>query len=360
MDSAGGQVRAPPAPPARAIRAVNARPFRRISHPIIPPRETRLSRPDLRPRETRLLRSDPRPRSPDLTPRHSQNSLSQTRRGGDGFGRATMAAKTSGVGGAASSTAGSRSGAGTSGSARAEPPRAHEGTPARAYDPSTYAHLDVSGDIRELFQYIGRYNPPPSDAPTPLKPFVPDYVPAVGDVDEFVKVPRPDGRPDELGIRVLDEPAARQSDATVLSLRLRHANKQAGGAATSAEVRSVDKPEGAPEKLNNWIENVKSLHAGDRGAVASVSYSKNMPDVETLMEEWDPEVEEVLRTIRIPDETMGVDLRRQAKLSCAALDIPVYDNLVESLHVMFTTYLEFKNNPFLRQQRAGGMAATLR
>ena len=79
-----------------------------------------------------------------------------------------------------------------------------------------------------------------------MKPFVPDYVPAVGDVDEFVKVPRPDGRPDELGIRVLDEPAARQSDATVLSLRLRHANKQAGGAATSAEVRSVDKPEGAP------------------------------------------------------------------------------------------------------------------
>jgi intraflagellar transport protein 46 len=35
---------------------------------------------------------------------------------------------------------------------------------------------------------------------------------------------------------------------------------------------------------------------------------------------------------------------------CAVLDIPVYTNVVESLHVMLTTYLEFKNNPFLQQQ----------
>ena len=360
MDSAGGQVRAPPAPPARAIHAVNARPFRRISTPIRPDSPAPIPDPE---------RHDSPPRSPIRAHRTSpldahRNPSVRRARGGDGFGGATMAATArSGVGGAARRRVrGSRSSPGSrrGGSARAEPPRADEGTPARAYDPSAYAHLNVSGEIRELFQYIGRYNPPPSDVPTPLKPFVPDYIPAVGDIDEFVKVPRPDGRPDELGIRVLDEPAARQSDATVLSLRLRHANKQSGGAATPAEVRCIDKPEGEPEKLNNWIENVKSLHAGDRGAVASVSYSKNMPDVETLMAEWDPEVEEVLRTIRIPDETMGVDLRRQAKLSCAALDIPVYDNLVESLHVMFTTYLEFKNNPFLRQQRAGGVAATSR
>jgi hypothetical protein len=40
----------------------------------------------------------------------------------------------------------------------------------------------------------------------------------------------------------------------------------------------------------------------------------------------------------------------------AVLDIPVYNNLVESLHVMFTTYLEFKNNPFLQQQQNDGGA----
>ena len=59
MDSAGGQVRAPPAPPARAIRAVNARPFRRISHPIIPPRD-----PTPPPRSPTPRDTTPPPRSP--------------------------------------------------------------------------------------------------------------------------------------------------------------------------------------------------------------------------------------------------------------------------------------------------------
>ena len=153
-----------PAPPARAIRAVNARPFRRISHPIIPPRETRLSRPDLRPRETRPSAPIPDP-AHRPHPRHSQNSLSQTRRGGDGSGRRRWRRRRAASAAARRRRRRSRSGAGTLRVDRAEPPRAHEGTPARAYDPSTYAHLDVSGDIRELFQYIFD-NPPPSDAPT--------------------------------------------------------------------------------------------------------------------------------------------------------------------------------------------------
>ena len=188
---------------------------------------------------------------------------------------------------------------------------------------------------------------------------MPDYVPAVGDVDEFVKVPRPDGRPDELGIRVLDEPAARQSDATVLSLRLRHANKQAGGAATSAEVRSVDKPEGRREAQQLDRKRQESARGGSgRGRERELQQKHaGRGDAHGGV---GPGGGGGVADDSIPDETMGVDLRRQAKLSCAALDIPVYDNLVESLHVMFTTYLEFKNNPFLRQQRAGGMAATLR
>ena len=78
----------PPRPRARSARSTPDR-FAAGSHTrSIPPRETRLPRPDPRPRETRLLRPDPRPRSPDLTPRHSQNSLSQTRRGGDRIRRA--------------------------------------------------------------------------------------------------------------------------------------------------------------------------------------------------------------------------------------------------------------------------------
>jgi intraflagellar transport protein 46 len=37
-----------------------------------------------------------------------------------------------------------------------------------------------------------------------------------------------------------------------------------------------------------------------------------------------------------------------SKLVCALLDVPVYDNVIESLHVLFSLLLEFKQNPFFR------------
>ena len=70
----------------------------------------------------------------------------------------------------------------------------------------------MSDEIKELFQYIGRYKPHSATIDSKLKPFIPDYIPAIGDIDEFIKVPRPDGKPDDLGLKVLDEPAAKQSD----------------------------------------------------------------------------------------------------------------------------------------------------
>lgn len=43
-----------------------------------------------------------------------------------------------------------------------------------------------------------------------------------------VQVPRPDGKPDNLGLLVLDEPSVKQSDPTVLSLWLSEETKQHG------------------------------------------------------------------------------------------------------------------------------------
>jgi intraflagellar transport protein 46 len=36
-----------------------------------------------------------------------------------------------------------------------------------------------------------------------LKPFIPEYIPAVGEVDAFLKMPRPDGQKEELGLKVM-------------------------------------------------------------------------------------------------------------------------------------------------------------
>ena len=75
--------------------------------------------------------------------------------------------------------------------------------PENAYNPMEYANLKVSAEITELFQYISRYQPHEIELETRLKPFIPDYIPAVGEVDAFLKVPRPDGVDEVLGLTCL-------------------------------------------------------------------------------------------------------------------------------------------------------------
>ena len=41
-------------------------------------------------------------------------------------------------------------------------------------------------------------------------------MPAVGEVDAFLKMPKPDGQKEDLGINQLDEPALNAEDKTVL------------------------------------------------------------------------------------------------------------------------------------------------
>lgn len=91
--------------------------------------------------------------------------------------------------------------------------------------------------MNNLFRYV----PQQLNLDFKFKPFVPDFLPAVGDVDAFLKVIPPktnlSGEPFEsstlpnLGLVVLDEPAANQSDPALLHLRLRstavHSNSSA-------------------------------------------------------------------------------------------------------------------------------------
>ena len=39
-----------------------------------------------------------------------------------------------------------------------------------------------------------------------------------------------------------------------------------------------------------------------------------------------------------------MELYQYVRIICSVLDIPVYHNLIESLHVLFTLYTEFKAN----------------
>ena len=60
-------------------------------------------------------------------------------------------------------------------------------TDARAKN-DVVAFSGVSGEIKEFFTYIMRYTPQTIDLNTKFKPFIPEYIPAVGDIDAFIKV----------------------------------------------------------------------------------------------------------------------------------------------------------------------------
>jgi intraflagellar transport protein 46 len=48
----------------------------------------------------------------------------------------------------------------------------------------------------------------------------------IKDFSNLIKVPRPDGKVDSLGLTILDEPSSKQSDPHVLNLQMRYTSKQ--------------------------------------------------------------------------------------------------------------------------------------
>ncbi|XP_078696162.1 intraflagellar transport protein 46 homolog isoform X1 [Branchiostoma floridae x Branchiostoma belcheri] len=209
-----------------------------------------------------------------------------------------------------------------------------------AYDPADYDHLAVTPEIKDLFQYITRYTPQSIELEHKLKPFIPDFIPAVGDIDAFVKVGRPDSKPSPLGLTVLDEPCAKQSDPTVLDLQLRAISKQT--TTKAMQVSSVAQADKNPKAIENWIDSISELHRSK--PPPNVHYTKNMPDIEQLMQEWPPEFEDLLNRVGLPTADLDCDLPTYIDLICSILDIPVYKNRLQSLHVLFTLYSEFKNS----------------
>lgn len=218
-----------------------------------------------------------------------------------------------------------------------------------AYNPKDYLQLNVTTEVKDLFQYIERYKPHEVQLDTPLKCFIPEYIPAIGELDAFIKVPRPDNKEDGLGLRYLDEPSSNQSDPTVLELQLRAKSKklQYGDVA----VRSIENADKNPSKVEKWIHDIKELHRSK--PPPQVTYKKNMPDIDSLMEVWPEEFESLLTTTPLPSPDLDLSLSEYAKTLCTLLDIPTYDNPIESLHLMFSLFIDFRNNPHFQARLLG-------
>lgn len=211
------------------------------------------------------------------------------------------------------------------------------------YDPADYAHLNVSAEVRDLWNYIGRYKPHNIELETKLKCFIPDYIPAVGEIDAFIKVPPPSKEEEgeqRLGLKVLDEPASHQSDPTVLDLQLRAISKKSN--LEPMVVRSLEYADKNPREIQRWVESINDLHR--EKPRPQVYYTKTMPDIEHLMQVWPDSLEEMLKTVKLPPPAIDLEVQDYARVLCALFDIPVRQNVTESLHVLFTLYSAFINN----------------
>lgn len=137
-----------------------------------------------------------------------------------------------------------------------------------------------------------------------------------------------------------------------MSLRL--SSKKTG--LPTMQVRGIENADKKPKEILGWVERIASLHA--QHPSPQVNYTNPMPSIEALMQEWPPEVEELLDKvllcfwlcvfqyfqIKLPNASLQVDLKTYVRIICAALDIPVYNNVIESLHVLFTLFSEFREN----------------
>ncbi|KAJ3199140.1 Intraflagellar transport protein 46, partial [Entophlyctis luteolus] len=203
-----------------------------------------------------------------------------------------------------------------------------------------------------------------------------DLITGDDDDDDDISAVYGNQKPESLGLAVLDEPSGKQSDPTVLDLHLRAVTKsiapvpQVIRSIDSVSLRSNTKP------LDSWIRNVKELHAAK--PAPTVHYSRRMPDIEELMQVWPAEIEDALGTLQLPSVDLEISLPSYARLLTAILDIPTpspqqqqqqqqqqqkdgrrkpVTSTVESLHVLFTLYSEFKNSQHFQSVGRGAVGA---
>nr|CAD2167638.1 unnamed protein product [Meloidogyne enterolobii] len=228
-----------------------------------------------------------------------------------------------------------------------------------------------NAELKALFSLTEAYIAERIDIEPTLKPFQIDYVPAVGDVDPFIKVPRQDEiqamgadwlwtglmavHPNEdlqLGLTVLDEPAAIQSDPAIVDLRL-HQLSGKSGASVDAPVKKLSRADKNTKQIDRWIQSVKELRRTkppDR-----VHYGKPMPSIESLMQEWPQSVEQNLKGMKLLlNDNLDAALEDYADICLSLIDIPVHKNRLDSLHVLFSLYAEFRNSQHFKNLALGG------
>mmetsp|Transcript_21709 Transcript_21709/g.56359 ORF Transcript_21709/g.56359 Transcript_21709/m.56359 type:complete len:98 (+) Transcript_21709:845-1138(+) len=60
-------------------------------------------------------------------------------------------------------------------------------------------------------------------------------------------------------------------------------------------VKRLENADKKPKEITNWIDSINELHRNK--PPPTVNYSKPMPDIESLMQVWPPEIEDLLQQV---------------------------------------------------------------
>ncbi|CAL4126333.1 unnamed protein product, partial [Meganyctiphanes norvegica] len=204
--------------------------------------------------------------------------------------------------------------------------------------------LNISHDICSLYEvYVA---PHLIDLAKILKPFISLHIPLAAQVKKHMGMPAVKGWKlmmygphftDKLNFIHLSH-----SQFLDLQLHMLLNYRKAGFLA----VKTIENAEKNGKVIDKWVRDISDLHRAK--PPPTVHYTKRMPDIDSLMQEWPGEVEELLKEVDLPSAALEVDLPQYVDILCGILDIPVYKSRIQSLHVLFTLYSVFKNSAHFR------------
>lgn len=230
---------------------------------------------------------------------------------------------------------------------------------AEEYNPKDYENLDVPAEVKTLFEYIVRYTPQKFDIEYKLQPFIPEYIPAVGDIDAFLKVLPPqipdiDPTADDmnthlgnLGLKVLDEPCGNQTDPGLLHMKLRSVSTVTG-ALIAGPPPAVAK---SGRDIDRWIAEMQNIHANRSQQQAILESGNSIPmvgDIDMLMSEWPPELEHAFELLGFPSPQLDCSLTVYIEIICTLLDIPIGKDktqvdYINALNTLFNLFSVVRN-----------------
>ena len=92
---------------------------------------------------------------------------------------------------------------------------------------------------------------------------------------------------------------------------------------SSSKARKIKKVVGHDvSSMEKWIRDISDLHRSK--PAPTVHYQKSMPDIDSLMQEWPADLEDLLKLTDIPLSDLSADLSTHVDIVCSLLDIPRY------------------------------------